>query len=331
MVTSTEQADRTDPSMLDVVALGDAMVGFAPPGHLRLEQASSVEVWPTGAEANAVVLMARLGLRVGWFSKLPDHPLSRLIVGAIRAHGVDTSRLVWTAEGRVGTFFYERSVPPRPSRVWYDRQGSAFTTLNAGDVDWPYLTSARVVLMAGTAPALSAGLRDLTLRIARETRAAGNAFALDVNYRAKLWPAEEAGRYFAELLPHVSILFCGRADAERVFGLRGSPEAVAGAFRDRFGIPLIVLTQGAEGALALGDRIYCQRQIPRTQVVDAVGAGDAFAGGFLCGYLEGGVQRGLDWGGATGALACTVMGDFAVVTRSEVEELLASGEQEIQR
>jgi 2-dehydro-3-deoxygluconokinase len=317
--------------MLDVVALGDAMVGFAPPGHLRLEQASAVEVWPTGAEANAAVLMARLGLRIGWFSKLPEHPLSRLIVSAIRAHGVDTSRVVWTREGRVGTFFYERSVPPRPSRVWYDRQGSAFTTMDDHDVDWPYLASARVVLMAGTAPALSASLRALTLRIAQDTRAAGNQFALDVNYRAKLWSAEEAGRYFTQLLPHVSLLFCGRADAARIFGLRGTPEAVAAAFRERFGVPVIVLTQGAEGALALADRIYRQRQIPRTQVVDAVGAGDAFAGGFLCGYLEGGVQRGLDWGGGTGALACTIVGDFAVVTRAEVEELLASGEQEIQR
>jgi 2-dehydro-3-deoxygluconokinase len=254
-----------------------------------------------------------------------------LIVGAIRAHGVDTSRVVWTPEGRVGTFFYERSVPPRPSRVWYDRQGSVFTTMDAQDVDWPYLASARAVLMAGTAPALSANLRALTLQIAQETRAAGNQFALDVNFRAKLWSAEDAGRYFTQLLPHVSILFCGRADAARVFGLSGPPEAVAGAFRERFGIPAIVLTQGAEGAIALADRIYRQRQVPRTQVVDAVGAGDAFAGGFLCGYLEGGVQRGLDWGGATGALACTIVGDFAVVTRTEVEELLASGEQEIQR
>jgi len=317
--------------MLDVVALGDAMVGFAPPGHLRLEQARVVEVWPTGAEANAAVLLARLGLRVGWFSKLPEHPLSRLIVGAIRAHGVDTSRVVWTPEGRVGTFFYERSVPPRPSRVWYDRQGSAFTTMDAHDVDWPYLASARVVLMAGTAPALSESLRALTLRIAQDTRAAGNQFALDVNYRAKLWSVEEASRHFTHLLPHVSILLCGRADAARVFGLSGTLEGVAGAFRERFGIPMIVLTQGAEGAIALADRIYRQRQVPRTQVVDAVGAGDAFAGGFLCGYLEGGVQRGLDWGGAAGALACTIVGDFAVVTRAEVEELLASGEQEIQR
>jgi 2-dehydro-3-deoxygluconokinase len=65
--------------------------------------------------------------------------------------------------------------------------------------------------------------------------------------------------------------------------------------------------------------------------VDPVGAGDAFAGGFLCGYLEGGVQRGLDLGAAVGALHCTIVGDFAYVTRAEVEELLGSEDQEIQR
>jgi len=75
----------TDPAP-DVVGLGDAMVSFSPPGFLRLEQAAQVEVWPTGAEANAAVALARLGKQVGWISKLPDHPLSRLIVAAVSRH-----------------------------------------------------------------------------------------------------------------------------------------------------------------------------------------------------------------------------------------------------
>jgi len=316
---------------MDVVALGDAMVSFSPPGMLRLEQASQVEVWPTGAEANAAVALARLGRRVGWLSKLPDNPLARLIVGAVSRHGVDTSRVVWTPEGRVGTLFYERAVPPRPPRVWYDRKDSAFTTLTASELDWPYLTSARVVLMAGTAPALSATLRDTTRRIAEQVRAAGRLFALDVNYRAKLWSPQDAADYLAKLLPLVSILFCGGRDAERLFGIRGEPEAVARVFQERFGIPTVVLTLGSEGALAVADRLYRARRVPRATVVDPVGAGDAFAGGFLCGYLESGVQRALDLGAAVGALHCTIVGDFAYVTRAEVEEFLASDDQEIQR
>ncbi|HEX7549132.1 MAG TPA: sugar kinase, partial [Candidatus Methylomirabilis sp.] len=239
---------------MDVIALGDAMVSFSPPGLLRLEQASQLEVWPTGAEANAAVALARLGRQVGWFSKLPDHPLSRLIVGAVSRHGVDTSRVVWPPEGRIGTLFYERAVPPRPPRVWYDRKDSAFTTLTASELDWPYLTSARIVLMAGTAPALSATLQDTTRRIAEKVRAAGRLFALDVNYRAKLWSPQEAADYFTTLLPLVSILFCGGRDAERLFGLRGEPETVARALQERFGIPTVVLTLGSEGAMAMADR-----------------------------------------------------------------------------
>ncbi|HEX7629505.1 MAG TPA: sugar kinase [Candidatus Methylomirabilis sp.] len=316
---------------MDVIALGDAIVSFSPPGLLRLEQAAQLEVWPTGAEANAAVALARLGRQVGWFSKLPDHPLSRLIVGAVSRHGVDTSRVVWTPEGRIGTLFYERAAPPRPPRVWYDRKDSAFTTLTASDLDWPYLTSARIVLMAGTAPALSATLQDTTRRIAEKVRAAGRLFALDVNYRAKLWSPREAADYFTTLLPLVSILFCGGRDAERLFGLRGEPETVARALQERFGIPTVVLTLGSEGAMAMADRPYHARRVPRATMVDPVGAGDAFAGGFLCGYLECGVQRGLDLGAAVGALHCTIVGDFAYVTRAEVEELLGSEDQEIQR
>jgi len=316
---------------LDVIGLGDAMVSFSPPGFLRLEQATQMEVWPTGAEANAAVALARLGRHAGWISKLPDHPLSRLIVAAVSRHGVDTSRVVWTPEGRVGTLFYERAVPPRPPRVWYDRKYSAFTTLLASELDWAYLTAAQIVLMAGTAPALSSALRETTREIAARVRGAGRLFALDINYRAKLWSPQEAADYFATLLPLVSILFCGQRDAARLFGASGDPETIARRLQEKFGIPTVVLTLGSGGALAIADRVHRAPRVPHVTVVDPVGAGDAFAGGFLCGYLEGGVQRGLEIGSATGALHCTIPGDFAYVTRAEVEELLASEDDDIQR
>ena len=316
---------------MDVIGLGDAMVSFSPPGFLRLEQANQLEVWPTGAEANAAVTLARLGKQVGWISKLPDHPLSRLIVAAVSRHGVDTSRVVWTPEGRVGTLFYERAVPPRPPRVWYDRKDSAFTTLAASDLDWEYLTAAQIVLMAGTAPALSPVLRETTREIATRVRSAGRLFALDVNYRAKLWPPQEAADYLATLLPLVSILFCGQRDAARLFGFAGDPESVARRLQERFGIPAVVLTLGSDGALAISDRVHRAPRVRQVTVVDPVGAGDAFAGGFLCGYLEGGVQRGLEIGSAVAALHCTILGDFAYITRAEVEELLASDDDDIQR
>lgn len=317
--------------MLDVVTLGETMLRLSPKGQLRLEQAHELEALAGGAESNVAVALARLGLRTGWISKLPDHPVGRLIVGELRRHGVDTSRVVWAPDGRVGICFFERGAAPRPPRVWYDRRGSAITTLDAAEVDWAYLTGARAVLVTGITPALAPGLAALSKRIAREVRAAGGVFALDVNYRVKLWSPGDAAACLGELLPSVSILFCGRGDAERVFGLPGDPEAVARAFREKFAVPTVVLTLGAGGALALADRVYRQQRVPRVDVVDPLGAGDAFAAGFLYGYLTDGIQRGLDVGGAMGALACSIVGDFPLVSLGEVEELLGSEDQEIQR
>ena len=316
---------------MDVVALGDAMISFSPPGALRLEQAHQFEVWPTGAEANAAVAMARLGVSVGWFSKLPDNPLSHMMVSAVARHGVDTSRVIWTPEGRIGTLYYERAAPPRPARVWYDRQGSAFTTMTVAEIDWSYVTAAKIVLMAGTAPALSPTLQETTRRIAENVRAAGTLFALDVNYRAKLWTPDAAANYFSALLPLVSILFCGVRDAERLFRLTGEPESIARHMQDRFGIPVVVITSGAAGAIVVSDQCHHAPRLPPVSVLDPVGAGDAFAGGFLAGYLEGGVRQGLKIGAAAGALHCTILGDLAYITRTEIDELIALGDQEIQR
>jgi 2-dehydro-3-deoxygluconokinase len=317
--------------MLDLVTLGETLVRLSPKGVLRLDQTLELEAIARGAESNVAVALARLGMRTGWVSKLPDHPLSRLIVGEIRRHGVDTSRVVWTPDGRVGTYYFERAVPPRPPRVWYDRKGSAVTTLVETEVDWGYVTSARVALVSGITPALSPGLRDVTRRLAREVRAAGKPLALDVNYRAKLWSPREAAAGLEELLPFVTILFCPSGDAERVFGVAGGPERVARGLQEKYGVKVVVITLGAEGALAVADTVHRQRRVPHVQPVDLLGAGDAFAAGFLYGWLTEGVQRGLDVGGATGALACTMIGDFAFVTLAEVEELLASDDQEIRR
>jgi len=125
---------------------------------------------------------------------------------------------------------------------------------------------------------LSPMLRETTRHIAERVRAAGRLFALDVNYRAKLWSPKEATDYLVTLLPLVSILFSGVRDAARLFGLSGEPEDVGRALQERFRIP-----------------------------------------------------SGLEIGGAVGALHCTIVGDFAYVTRGEVEEFLASDDDEIQR
>lgn len=324
-------AEMTAGRPLDVVTIGEALVRFAPPDGLRLEQAPVWQIAPSGAEGCAAASLARLGLSAGWISKLPEHPLARFVVGELNRHGVDTSRVVWTPTGRIGVCYAERGVPPRPERVWYDREGSTVTTLLETEVDWAYVTSARLALLTGATPALGPRPRALACRAAQEIRAAGRLLALAVDYRPELWAPAEAAEALGALLPLATLAFCSLADAERLFGLRGDPAVVADGLRSRFGIPTAVVTFGDGDAVALADRRYRPERPPRAPGTDPMGGGGAFVAGFLCGYLETGVQRGLDMGGALAALAAASGGGVPIVTRAELEELMTSEDQEIRR
>ncbi|MFN4179595.1 MAG: PfkB family carbohydrate kinase, partial [Armatimonadota bacterium] len=99
---------------VQVVTLGEAMIRLTPIDHQRLETTPLLEVHIGGAELNVAVALAQIGVPVAWVSKLPDNPLGRRIVREAQRFGVDTSRVVWTQEGRVGIYFYEKGSSPRP-------------------------------------------------------------------------------------------------------------------------------------------------------------------------------------------------------------------------
>lgn len=317
----------------DVVGLGEVMLRLASRAPVRLEQARELDVSYGGTEANVLCALARLGHRTAWVSALPRNPWGERLGRELAGHGVDVSHVVWREGGRIGTYFIEYGVAPRPIRVVYDRAGSAVTTLDEAELDWARLCDSRVVHLTGITPALSPRLRRAWERAIAEGRAAGALVSLDVNYRAALWTPEEARACLDGLLPAVGLLFVGREDARRVFGLDGEPEAVAEALRARAPEATVVLTLGEQGSLVLADRPYRPTRLYALDAVaDRVGAGDAFAAGFLHGLLEGaGVQRAQDYGTALAALKCTMWGDIAVIRRGEVEELMAQPDPRIRR
>lgn len=319
-----------DPA-LDLATLGEVMIRLSPRGTARLEEADSLEVMVGGAEGNVAVGVARLGLRAAWISKLPRDPFGRRVMGELRRHGVDTSRVVWVPEGRVGIYLFEQGAAPRQSQVIYYRAGSTVTTLEEEEVDWAFLASARVIHLTGITPALGARPRALVFRAAREAKAAGRLLSFDLNYRARLWQPREAREVAEALYPQVDVAFASLEDARSVFGVEGEPETAAGALRDRYRLPLLILTLGPGGCVAVGDGLSRPtRQFP-AQEVDPLGAGDAFAAGFLAGYLAGGIQQGLDLGTALAAAKVATPGDFCLSTREEIERKLKAGGPDVQR
>jgi 2-dehydro-3-deoxygluconokinase len=252
----------------------------------------------------------------------------------LRGHGVDVGHVVWREGGRIGSYFLEYGLGPRPIRVLYDRQGSAFTTLAPEEVDWHVVRRSRLVHVTGVTLALGPQPRGLVERAVEEARAAGALVSLDVNYRASLWSHEAARICLESLLPRVQLLFVGLDDARRVLGLEGEPEAVAEALRRLAPRAVVALTLGDRGSVVLADdRAYRpSRLYALDMVADRVGAGDAFAAGFIHGLLGGqDVQRAVDCGTALAALKCTMWGDVALVRPGELEELMTQPDPRIRR
>jgi 2-dehydro-3-deoxygluconokinase len=299
----------------------------------RLEQARELDVSFGGTEANVLCALARLGLRTAWLSALPANVWGERLGRELTGHGVDVSPVVWRDGGRIGTYFLEYGVAPRPIRVLYDRADSAFATLAEDEVPWAAVRGSRAVHVTGITAALGPRSRRLVERAIAEALDAGALVSFDVNYRAALWSPGAARRAVEALLPEVGLLFVGLADAQLVFGLGGDPEAVAEGLRGLAPKALVALTLGDQGSVVLADRPYRPTRLyPLDAVADRVGAGDAFAAGFLYGFLDrGDVQHAQDCGTALAALKCTMWGDVALVRRGELEELLTRPDPRIRR
>jgi 2-dehydro-3-deoxygluconokinase len=208
-------------------------------------------------------------------------------------------------------------------RVLYDRRDSAFARLTPAQVDWEPVRRARLVHLTGITPALGESARALVERALREA----STVSFDVNYRATLWSPEQAREFVEPVLPRVRYLFIGQAEARTLFDLSGAPEQTLDALARLAPQATISLQQGDEGSTVReGGRVFRPRRRPTVQVVDPIGAGDAYAAGFLWAVLRGrDLQDAVDAGTAVAALKCSTWGDIALVSAQDVADVLAGG------
>src|SRR6266851_1813731 len=293
--------------MHDLVTLGEVLLRLAIPSPARIETARQLDVQIGGAEANVAAAVARLGLRVAWISALPDNAWGERVRRELTGHGVDCSGVRSMEGARLGLYFLEYGAPPRSIRVLYDRRDSAFARLGPDDVDWEPVRRARIVHVSGITPALGPTSSALIDRAVAEA----GELSFDLNYRATLWSPAEARAFAVAVLPRTRYLFIGAEEAQVVFGLDGRPDVVLEGLARLAPKATIALMQGADGCTVLdGGQLLRPRYRHDVQVVDPIGAGDAYVGGFLWATLEGrNVQEAIDAGQAVAALKCSMWGD----------------------
>ncbi len=309
----------------DLISWGETLLRLSPPAGFSLEESRLLEVWVGGSESNVACALARLGGRVAWVSRLPDNALGRRVAREIAGHGVDTSRVLWAEEEKMGLGFIETGTMPRANTVLYDRAHSAMANLVPEEMDYGFLASGKTLHLTGITPALSESCRRAWLDSARRARKEGCKVALDLNYRARLWDARAARWALEEMLPFVDVVLGAFRDFALLFELSADPVEAAEKFSATSRVPLVVITLGAAGALAFDGNDVEHAPAYATQVVDRIGAGDAFAAGFHFGWGRGGVADGLRCGNAMAALKQTYRGDVGWSTREEVLELADGG------
>ncbi|WP_353827686.1 sugar kinase [Agromyces sp. SYSU T0242] len=265
-----------------VVCIGESMAQIVPDDGAGLEHASSFAITTAGAESNVAIALARLGTRASWAGFLGDDPLGRRIRDDLAAAGVATPLVREVGGHRTGTFFKDPN--PAGSTVYYYRSGSAATLMDVGYARSVLDTAPRAVHVTGVTLALSESCWESVTTLAREARASGVPVSFDVNYRAPLWPDRRTAANAIEAVARRSdIVFVGLDEAHALWNC-----ATADDVREILPEPRrLVVKDGAIECVVFSEEGRIAVPALPVEVVEPVGAGDAFAAGWLHGYLSG--------------------------------------------
>lgn len=302
----------------DVTTFGEILVRLSVMPGKRLETASQYDVHPAGAEANVLTLLSRLERKACWVGALPDNPLGRLALNALRTAGVDMQGVIWKDSGRMGTYYVEFAEPPRGTAVTYDRAHSCTTQLQVDEIDWDILLDTRLLHLTGITPALSPSCLEIVGEALRRAKERHVPVSFDVNYRQKLWPERDAAQTMLSLIQGVDVLFCGRADAARLFQCTGSMYEGAEQLLKLSNARILVVTFEDQGALLWNGQDWQHQPARPTHILDRLGAGDALAAGVIHGWLDHDLSAGLRYGVTLAALALSQYGDMVVTNKAEL-------------
>ena len=330
-----------------VVTFGEVMLRLKSPELERLFQSPMLEATFGGAEANVAVSLAQFGVPVSFVSAIPSNPVGDACVGELRRYGVDTSRVRRQGE-RLGIYFLEAGANQRPSRVVYDRSGSAISAAKPGDFDWDVvLDGAAWFHVTGVTPAISQSAADLAIEGATRASEKGITVSCDYNYRKNLWKyGKPAPAVMREVVRHATIGIANEEDCQKALGIDLDVDVRSGALEtDKYcalalrvlnefpGLEKQVITlreshsadrNGWSAVLHNRREFLVSRRYEITDIVDRVGAGDSFGAGLIYGLLAyRDDARALEFATAASCLKHSILGDFNRVSVSEVEALVA--------
>ena len=304
--------------MFDLTTIGEGQIRLTVPHGERLSRTKELRVSAACSEANVAGLLAQLGRKTSWCSRLPRTDLAERCLSEFRSVGVGLSAMLRTDEGRMALYFMEPGNPPMPSRVTYDRTHTPFREISPEMIDWGTLLDTRLVFVTGITAALTDSTAEVLRHFVDQAVVKGIDVALDVNYRSLLWSPEQAREVLGWIAERSTVVFCSRRDAETVFGIEGERSASSRKVRETFGVRHVVSTDQTDGVYYSGPDGELEYPVEVVPIGDRPGAGDSFVAGTIHGFLDGDIVAGIGYGQRVSKIALTHLGDLTHVTPAEL-------------
>ena len=343
--------------MAKVVTMGEIMLRLSTPNNEKFIQADEFDVNYGGGEANVAGSLANYGHDAEFVTAVPDNPIGECAVAALRKMNVKTDNIARCGE-RLGIYYLETGASMRASNVVYDRAHSSISTATEADFDFDKIfDGADWFHFTGITPAVSDAAAELTEAALKAAKAKGVKVSVDLNFRKKLWSSEKAQKIMTNLMQYVDVCIGNEEDAEKVLGFKpGNTDVTSGDLElagyedifkqmvEKFNFEYVISSlrvshsasdNGWSACIYSRDtkEFYHSREYRISPIVDRVGGGDSFAGGTICGFVDGkNFKDALEFGVAASALKHTIPGDFNLVTRADVENLAGGdGSGRVQR
>ena len=339
---------------MKILTFGELMLRLKTPEYLEVIQADSFEAAYGGAECNVAVSLASFGDKVSFVTKIPQNPIGQAALCEIRKFGVDVSGVIRGGE-RLGIYFFEKGTNIRPTRVTYDRAYSAFSMAEPEEFDWKkLLEGVDLFYFSGVTPAVSKTVEQALRNALTYCHAHGIPVVCDLNYRAKIWSSAKAQKVMRELMEYVDLCIANDEDFESSLGIpayngdlsRGIEQigsykkgmgqileqfpncrAVASVLRNVYNVE-----DGEWMGIYLKDGIFYESPVHKVHSLEAVGAGDAFAGGLLHAIASGfDPQKTIDFAISASVLKLMIQHDFNLVNEEDVFRVMKSGNTNLQR
>lgn len=266
--------------MGSVLCVGETMVQVTPLRGHGITRDTEFHLVPGGAESNVASLVAQLGHSATWLGAVGDDPFGRLIESSLAADGVDVSKVKRDKNHKTGVYFKDLS--GGTTTVHYYRDSSAASHLDPSILETVASKSWDLVHMSGVTPALSDSCNQLVDSVLRKRVFGDVTVSFDINYRRSLWPVETASVSLEAYANQADIVFVGLDEARELWGLE-----TAQAVRDLLCKPDFVIIKDSDvDATEFDGETTTKEPAVRVDVVEKVGAGDAFAAGWLSGFLS---------------------------------------------